>query len=351
MRFASVVGARPQFIKAAVLSRAIADGSIGGIEEVVVHTGQHFDPEMSANFFSELEMTPPSFDLGVGGGGDAEQLVTMMPRLEEALARVQPDIVVVFGDTNSTLAGALAASRLRLPLAHVEAGLRSDNLQMREELNRVVTDRLSTILFAPTQHAVDNLVREGLADRALAVGDVMYDNFLFFARRASKPMGVSSPFVLATIHRAENVDDDERLRAILGALEATAKCVPVVLPIHPRLGQRRMPLDSLAPSVETRTPLGYVETLRLLRSASAVVTDSGGLQKEAYWAGVPCLTMRDETEWTETVASGWNRLVSPEDLVDQVDDALRFDRSTPQPPVFGDGHSGVKIIEALLGHI
>ncbi len=306
----SIVGARPQFIKAAVVSRALADADV---EECVVHTGQHYDPQMSQVFFDELGIPAPAVNLEIGSGSHAVQTGEMMVALERFIeARSRPGFVLVYGDTNSTLAGALVAAKMNVPLAHVEAGLRSFNRRMPEEVNRVVTDHLSQLLFCPTQVAVDNLAREGVAAGVHLTGDVMLDATRFFAGHAADhaPLASITPhasggYYLATIHRAENTDAPARLKSIfdgLGRLDA-----PVLLPLHPRTRAR---LDGLSVpgNVEVLEPAGYLAMLTLIRNARTVLTDSGGVQKEAYWLETPCVTLRDETEWVETLEHGWNQL-------------------------------------------
>jgi UDP-N-acetylglucosamine 2-epimerase len=310
LRFVSIVGARPQFVKAAVVSRAIRRRH----EEVLVHTGQHYDADMSAVFFDEMAIPEPDVQLESGSGSHAQQTAAMLVGIEQVLVERAPDWVVTFGDTNSTLAGALAAAKLHIPVAHVEAGLRSFNWGMPEEINRVLVDRMSTALFCPSETAVVNLRREGILEGVHLVGDVMAEALLDAARTARTRSRVLDAFnvtdgcyVLATVHRAENTDDSHRLSQIVAALDAIAE--PVVFPVHPRT---RRGLDELGyePPRHIRMvpPLGYLDMVRLLIGARLVLTDSGGLQKEAYWAGVPCVTVRDETEWVETVAVGWNVL-------------------------------------------
>lgn len=319
MRVLTVVGARPQFIKAEPLGRALVGA---GHEHILVHTGQHWDFGMSQVFFDELDIAPPTINLGVGSGPHGKQTAEMLLGLEQQMIEWRPDWVLVLGDTNSTLAGALAAAKIHVPLAHVEAGLRSFNRRMPEEINRVLTDHAADRLFAPTDTAVRNLLREGVdSARIVCVGDVMYDAFLHFlptARRSSTvadTLGVRGvPYVLATIHRAENTDDGERLTTIMRALQVVAQRYPVLVPLHPRtraaLQASELALDALTP-VRFIEPLGYLDMLALESEAALIVSDSGGVQKEAFFCRVPCVTLRDETEWTELVESGWNRLCSP----------------------------------------
>ena len=309
----SVLGARPQFIKAAPVSRALA--AQPGIREVIVHTGQHFDPEMSGDFFRELELAAPAYDLGIHDGGHGAMTGRMLQALEPILKAERPDAVLVYGDTNSTLAGALAAAKLHIPVAHVEAGLRSFNRRMPEETNRVLTDHVSTLLFCPTDAAVENLAREGIAAGVEKVGDVMYDAALHAGTRAHtesrilERLGLAEgAFAVATVHRAENTDDPETLSQVLDYLRECAGAQPVVMPLHPRT---RGAIERAGLSVDgllAVPPCGYLDMHRLLQGATAVYTDSGGLQKEAYFHRTPCVTLRGETEWVETVENGWNRL-------------------------------------------
>lgn len=319
MKVLTIVGARPQFIKAAVVSRALAEH--GGVAEVLVHTGQHFDAGMSDVFFAELGMARPVHALGIHGGGHGEMTGRMMIALEPIVTRERPDVVLVYGDTNSTLAGALVAAKLHVPVAHVEAGLRSFNRRMPEETNRVLVDRLSTLLLCPTRSAVENLNREGLREGVHAVGDVMYDAALFaraggLARSAiTEDLGLTpGHFDLATLHRAENTDSAARLAELAAWLRARAAQRPIVMPLHPRtrlaLAQHQIDLAD----VRVIEPVGYFDMARLLTDCVEVHTDSGGLQKEAYFHGKLCTTLRDETEWVETIEAGWNRLWRSERL-------------------------------------
>jgi len=351
----TVVGARPQFIKAASVSRAL---EARGHRELLIHTGQHYDDAMSARFFDELSIPAPFVNLGVGSASHGTQTADMLKGLEPLIIRESPDWVLIYGDTNSTLAAAIAASKLHVPIAHVEAGLRSFNRRMPEEVNRIVSDVLASKLFAPTQGAVDQLVREGVApDKIHLVGDVMYDAALMFGdrtergRRLLDSIGIAGEYILATIHRAENTDDETRLRAIIDGLYSVAKRTPVILPVHPRTRRR---LDALGLSSEVRAPLyliepvGYLDMLALERGATVVVTDSGGVQKEAFFFGVPCVTLRDETEWTELVRLGWNCICPPSDgqrIASEVESAIGR-RGQPGAP-YGDGRASERIVEAL----
>lgn len=319
MKVVTVVGARPQFIKAAAVSAALTKA---GIHEQLLHTGQHYDDNMSDVFFSELGIVQPAFRLDVGSGSHGAQTGKMLEGIEAVLMVQRPDWVLVYGDTNSTLAGALAASKLRIPVAHIEAGLRSLNRHMPEEINRILTDHMSSLLFAPTKTAVGHLRREGISDSLIErSGDVMYDVALHFAQRAQSGSSILSilalqprTYCLATVHRAENTDDVARFEAIMDGLRLVAKKIPVVLPLHPRsrskLGARRT--DELrASGIRIVAPLGYLDMISLERNAAVIATDSGGVQKEAFFYRVPCVTLREETEWVETVSLGWNRLVAP----------------------------------------
>ena len=353
MRVLTVVGARPQFIKAAPVSRVLRERHT----ELLVHTGQHYDDAMSGAFFRDLEMAPPDLNLGVGGGSHGAMVGEMLRRLESVLLEHKPDGVLLYGDTNSTLAGAVAAAKViyhdgRRPwLAHVEAGLRSFNREMPEERNRIVADHLADLLLAPTEVAMQHLAREGLAERAELVGDVMVDAFNWALARAAelRPEATRGRdgYVLLTLHRAENVDDPARLGAWLDALRAE---VPVVFPAHPRT-RAAMERGAIAPpdNVAVIDPVGSLEMVALLRDATLVATDSGGLQKEAYLAGVPCVTLRHETEWTETLDTGWNRLANPTPgmLHNVLTDPAFLRRDRPRPPLFGSGDAAGRIVASL----
>jgi len=323
--------------------------------EVLIHTGQHYDREMSAVFFDELHIPEPDYNLGVGSGPHGWQTGHMLVRIEEVLLKEQPDWVLVYGDTNSTLAGTLAAVKLHIPVAHVEAGLRSFNRSMPEEHNRVLTDHAADLLLCPTQTAMDNLAREGITHGAHLVGDVMYDALLYnaaLAERRSDVLGrMELPpggYALVTVHRPRNTDDPARLRAILGALEELGADGPVVFPAHPRT---RKAMDTLGcrpgPDVRVVDPVGYLDMLILEQHARLILTDSGGVQKEAYLFGVPCLTLREETEWVETVEAGWNLLVGADHRA-IVRAAREFRPQGTPPPFFGDGRASERIAALLL---
>jgi UDP-GlcNAc3NAcA epimerase len=309
----TIVGARPQFIKAAAVSRAIRETE--GLSEVMVHTGQHFDPNMSDVFFDELDIPKPRHHLDINGGGHGDMTGRMLIAIEPILVAEKPDWVVVYGDTNSTLAGSLAASKLHIPVAHVEAGLRSFNRRMPEEINRLVTDHLSTLHFCPTTAAVANLAAEGISEGVHHVGDVMYDATLFAIEKAEEGSSILTElklepkgYALATVHRAENTDDPQQLRAVVQFLQDQARNHPVVLPLHPRTRGAASRMGVGLDGLRVIDPVGYIDMAKLLHHAVEVYTDSGGLQKEAYFHRVLCTTLRDETEWTETIANGWNRL-------------------------------------------
>ena len=320
MKIVTVLGARPQFIKASVVSNAIRNCL--GLDEVLIHTGQHFDANMSDVFFQELGMAAPSYTLDIHGGGHGAMTGRMLAEIERLLMAERPDAVMVYGDTNSTLAGALAAAKLHIPVAHVEAGLRSFNMAMPEEVNRILTDRISRWLFTPTDAAQAHLRREGVAvAQIVPVGDVMFDVALHHGARVDSGdrvlgrLGLKpASYVLATVHRAENTDHPQRLAAIVDALEVVAARLPVVWPLHPRTRgvlQRDGRLGRLASNILLIDPVGYLDMVQLEKHAAAIATDSGGVQKEAFFYRVPCVTLRDETEWVELVESGWNRLAPP----------------------------------------
>ena len=351
MRVLTVVGNRPQFIKAAAVSHRLRESE----EEVLVHTGQHYDEELSQVFFSELGIPRPEHQLDLGGGSNTAQTARMLDALEGLLPRERPDLVLVYGDTNSTLAGALAAAQAGIPVAHVEAGMRSFDRAMPEELNRVLTDHASALLLCSSEAAAENLYAERIAGRVEVVGDVMVDIALLLGPGAAARTEVLAAhgvepgrFLLVTAHRAGNVDDPERLERLVALLEALPE--PAVLPLHPRTAARleasglRARLDA-APHLRLAPSLGYLEFTALLRNASAVLTDSGGVQKEAYLAAVPCVTMRSTTEWTETVDAGWNVLVDLD--AEAALAALRRRPPPERPQLYGDGRAGERVVAAL----
>jgi UDP-GlcNAc3NAcA epimerase len=321
MKLLTVVGARPQFIKAAAVGYAVeaANAAGAGIRSILLHTGQHYDFEMSKVFFEELGLQSPDRDLGIGSGPHGAQTGRMLEAVEAVIDAERPDVVLVYGDTNSTLAGALAAAKLHVPVAHVEAGLRSFNRRMPEEVNRVLTDHVSRWLFCPTDTAVANLKREGIDRGVQIVGDVMYELVVRFGSQGMLPSGWAElgiqphRYVLATIHRAENTDDEGRLRGILEALAAVAEDLPVMLPLHPRTQKLLSSIDLRMPEqIRMLAPLSYKHMIAAEGAAAMVVTDSGGVQKEAFWLGVPCVTARDETEWLETQDDDRNLVVGAE---------------------------------------
>jgi len=344
VKILSIVGARPQFIKAAAVSRAIADHP--ALDETMLHTGQHFDDNMSDVFFRELGIPAPRYHLGVHGGAHGDMTGRMLSGIEAVLTDEKPDVVLVYGDTNSTLAGALAAAKLHIPVAHVEAGLRSFNRRMPEEINRVLTDHMSTWLLCPTNAAVAQLAKESITRGVHHVGDVMYDASLDAARRAERESSIldrlgitAGGYALATLHRAENTDTGAALSRAVDFLQTVHAQQPVVIPLHPRT---RAALDRFGLSLHGLTvvdPVGYLDMVQLLHGCTQVFTDSGGLQKEAYFHRKPCVTMRDETEWTETIAAGWNRLWSVEAFV------------TPRREIedYGAGEAAKEICAVLAG--
>jgi len=350
MKLLTVVGARPQFIKAFPVSAPLRERH----EEVLVHTGQHYDDELSGVFFRELPIPEPDHNLGVGSGSHATQTAAMMRALDDLVDDEAPDAVLVYGDTNSTLAAALVAAKRRPALVHVEAGLRSDDRSMPEEINRVLTDHASDLLCAPSERAVDRLAAEGIGGDVKLTGDVMYDAVLQVRSRAVEQSTViddlglvEGEYVVATVHRAGNTEDESRLAGIVEGL--TGASVPVVFPIHPRTADslRRFGLyERAAEALRLVDPLGYLDFVRLLAGANRVATDSGGVQKEAFYLDTPCVTLRDRTEWTETVESGWNVLVGADAAAIRA--ALRADDpGEEKPELYGDGDAAAKVVDAL----
>ena len=360
----TIIGARPQFVKAAVVSRAIRDHNRNGdarIQEAIVHTGQHFDDNMSAVFFDELKIPVPDYNLEINSCIHGKMTGRMLEKIEQVLLDEKPDWVIVYGDTNSTLAGALAAKKLNIKLAHVEAGLRSFNIRMPEEQNRLVADRLSDILFCPTENAVENLNKEGIGtspycEQIFNVGDVMYDAVLYYSNLVEQKSSImkelhleTGAYMLVTIHRAENTDDPERLRNIFFALNEIAKDSQVVLPIHPRTKRLVENLDISIGAIQIINPVSYLDMMLLERNCCAIFTDSGGMQKEAYFHEKPCLTLRDETEWVELVDAGVNFLVGANSnhiigTINHLDDhAFNFTQK-----FYGDGRGGNRIIDKLI---
>jgi UDP-GlcNAc3NAcA epimerase len=357
MKIVTVLGARPQFIKAAPVSAALA--RTGKIEEVLVHTGQHYDENMSEVFFNELGIPRPKHNLGVGSGSHGVMTGKMLIGIEPLLLAEKPDWLLIYGDTNSTLAGALAASKLHIPVCHVEAGLRSFEKRMPEEQNRIVADHLSTLLMCPTRAAMENLAHEGITQGAHHVGDVMFDAARTFGDVAETRSRILSEhglepreYYLCTVHRAENTDRPERLDAILAAvLELATPSRPVVLPLHPRTrsylaSTRHAALLSQGSAVRCIEPVGFLDMLMLERHARVILTDSGGVQKEAYFQGVPCVTLRDETEWVETVTAGWNRLAGADRQ--RILDAVAASRPGSAIDDYGQGHASDAIAALLV---
>ncbi|POQ98361.1 UDP-N-acetyl glucosamine 2-epimerase [Alkalispirochaeta sphaeroplastigenens] len=356
MKVTTVIGARPQFIKAAVVSRALA---AQGISETIIHTGQHFDANMSEIFFDELEIPQPGHNLGIGGGSHGQNTGRMIEAIEALLIDHRPDVVLIYGDTDSTLAGALAAVKLHVPVAHIEAGLRSFNRRMPEEINRILTDHAADLLFAPTEAAVSHLAAEGIPDaRVHLVGDVMYDAALFYGAKAEDKSSIleqqnlkRGEYVLATVHRAENTDDRERLTAIIDGFAESNRTI--ILPLHPRTKSRLANFGiSVANNILLIDPVGYLDMVMLEKNAALIATDSGGVQKEAFFYGVPCVTLRDETEWTELVEAGWNKLVNASDPA-QIEGGLvdvdSFARNVIKP--YGNGSAGKEITLVLSSTI
>lgn len=353
MKIVTVLGARPQFIKAATVSRALVKA---GITEKIVHTGQHFDKNMSDIFFLEMEIPAAHYNLEINSLGHGAMTGRMLEKVEEVLIKEKPDAVLVYGDTNSTLAGALAAAKLRIPVAHVEAGLRSFNMAMPEEINRILTDRISTILFCPTGTAVENLKKEGFGKFSCHIeqpGDVMFDALKYYGKKAEsisrvlqKERLVGSSFALATIHREENTNNPDRLRSIADALNTINKTLPIVLPLHPRT-RNYLASQNIKLNVKLLEPVGYFDMLMLLRTCSMVFTDSGGLQKEAYLSGKFCVTLRDQTEWTELVKAGANVLTGADGK--KIVAAYKKNRTKKIAikPLYGKGDAAERIAKRL----
>jgi UDP-GlcNAc3NAcA epimerase len=350
MNIATVVGARPQFVKAAVVSRALR---AHGLHETLIHTGQHYDAQMSDIFFTELGLPVPARHLGIGGLSHGAMTGRMLEALEQEFQQLQPDWVLVYGDTNSTLAAALAAAKLHIPIAHVEAGLRSFNRQMPEEINRVMTDHVSTLLFTPSAAADANLAREGITQGVHRVGDVMYDATLRFLQperihRLRAQSQLPEAYAVLTLHREENTRSETQLRALIEQLQHLAQDLPLCFPVHPRtkkmLDQWGIPLKAPIYPLEA---LGYLDMLALVHHARYVLTDSGGLQKEALYLGKPCITLRPETEWTETIASGWNQLAADPSALAKAWAALRSRPDAAPPTLYGLGNAAELIAQRL----
>lgn len=349
MKVVTIVGARPQFVKAAVVSRALQKL---GIEEKIIHTGQHFDANMSEVFFTEMQIPKPEYNLDIHGVNHGAMTGRMLEKIEEIILREKPNVVLVYGDTNSTLAGALAAKKLHFPVAHVEAGLRSFNMQMPEEVNRILTDRISSVLYAPTKQAEENLKTEGYDNfdiKVEVVGDVMLDAALFYAEQIESEKK-KEDYLLCTLHRAENTDDLSRLKALVEGLNQIHQKTKVKLPLHPRTAAV-LQKNKIELKVETIPPQGYLDMIRLLKNCKGVITDSGGLQKEAFFFSKACITMRDQTEWVELVDNGFNVLVGADKqkLIDEVD-ALANKSLDFSIPLYGKGNAGEKIASSLQTH-
>lgn len=349
----TIVGARPQFIKAATLSRQF---QLAGIQEIIVHTGQHFDANMSDVFFSELNIPKPTYELNIHGLTHGAMTARMLEEIEKILIAREPDGVVVYGDTNSTLAGALAASKLQIPLIHVEAGLRSFNMSMPEEINRIVTDRISNLLLCPTDTAVKNLHDEGMhltSTRIVKTGDVMQDAFMYYASHAQLKSDIirkigKSRFVLATIHRQSNTDNLDNLKSIIQGLNKLNRMIPVVMPIHPRT-RNILAHNYILPEFMTIDPVSYFDMILLLKYCEMVVTDSGGLQKEAFFAKKHCVTLREETEWTELVENGFNMLVGTDaNMLLQAYNVLSVKSSDFKINLYGNGNAAEKAVEEIM---
>lgn len=355
MKICTIIGARPQFVKAAAISSAVADDL--SIDEVIIHTGQHYDPEMSDIFFTELKIPKEKYNLSAGSGSHGEQTAKMLVEIEKVLLVEKPDWVLLYGDTNSTVAGALAAVKLHIPVAHVEAGMRSFNRNMPEEINRVITDHISEVNLCSTATAVKNLATEGRQQTASLVGDVMYDIALKTIKPAEKTCDPFSKysinrdsFILMTCHRAENTNSRERMTDIVRAVNEIAEKIPVILPLHPRtkkfLQEYKLEFN---PKVNILQPVSYLEMILLEKYAKIILTDSGGVQKEAFFYGVPCVTMRDETEWVETIDSGWN-IITGADFDKMTKAVYGFLKKKPEPCKdlpYGDGKASEKILKIL----
>ena len=350
MKIVTVIGARPQFIKACMLSKSFNQDP--SIQEILVHTGQHYDSNMSDIFFQQLKMSKPNYNLNVGSGTHAEQTGSMLIKLESIYIKEKPDAVLVYGDTNSTLAASIAASKLHIPIIHVESGLRSFNRNMPEEINRIVTDHLSTLLFCPSQEAADQLNNESIQNGVHVTGDIMYDAVLHYRVEAinystllERNQLSSGQYYAATIHRAENTDHPTRLTSIIKAFSQLD--LPVIMPLHPRTKKMLADLHLLnlgkKSNLQFISPVDYFDMLSLMSQAKAILTDSGGVQKEAYMLKVPCITLRDETEWTDTVRAKWNQLVSANNSSAIIKTVSKAEKPTNHPALFGDGHSALNM--------
>jgi UDP-GlcNAc3NAcA epimerase len=357
MKLVTIIGARPQFIKAAAVSREMRKN--GNLNEIIIHTGQHFDNNMSSIFFREMDIPQPDYHLEINSLSHGAMTGRMLEKIEEVLVREKPDMVMVYGDTNSTIAGSLAAKKMNIRVAHVEAGLRSFNMEMPEEINRILTDRISDMLFCPTENAVKNLYDEGFKNfdcKILQVGDVMYDAALYYGAMSAQRSDIikklhlkSGEYVLCTIHRQENTDNMENLKSIVSALNEMHRQCPVILPLHPRtrkiMGNNNIHLD-----FEPIEPVGYFEMVELLRNSKMVVTDSGGVQKEAYFFDRYCMTLREETEWVELVENGYNYIAGSDKskILTLFHEIGTKGTLTQKMNLYGDGHASNKIIDHLL---
>jgi len=352
IKIITIIGARPQFIKAAALSREIAN--YNDIEEIIVHTGQHFDANMSDIFFEQMSIPKPHYNLDINGLGHGAMTGQMLEKIEEVLIKEKPDWVLIYGDTNSTIAGALAAKKLHIKVAHVEAGLRSFNMEMPEEVNRILTDRISDILFCPTDTAIDNLKKEGYDNvdtQIVKSGDIMQDAAIFYSKKEQKPnIEIPNDFILATIHRAENTDDPKRLGNILEALNEIAKDTAIILPLHPRTAKIIQNSEFEIQNLTIIKPVGYLEMVYMLNCCKLVMTDSGGLQKEAFFFAKPCMTMRDETEWVELIENNFNVLVGA-DKKKIINNFYKPNFNTNfEINLYGKGTAAKKIIETLQNY-
>lgn len=345
----SIVGARPQFIKLAPLCRALAQKA-PDTQHVIIHTGQHYDANMSDIFFRELDLPSPKYDLNVGSGSHATQTAKALERIEAILQDEQPHMVVVFGDTNATLSGALAAAKLHIPIAHIEAGLRSFNRQMPEEINRLVADHLANFLFCPDTVSVQNLAQEGIRNNVFNVGDVMVDQIYHLQQTHTLEAPLPSPYAFMTLHRQETSAALPELVGMLSVMNDLSQDLPIIFPVHPRMQPiiKAAPI-TFGPNFHCIAPLGYLQTIQHVKHATCVITDSGGLQKEAYILKTPCITLRTETEWVDTLTGQWNQLTGlrPSDFQQAFQRAIHFDRTAPHRPAYGDGTAAYKIVEAL----
>lgn len=353
MKIATVIGARPQFVKASIISDTLSNYSEA--EEFLIHTGQHYDVSMSDIFFSQLSIKSPKYNLNVSGSTHGDMTGRMIMSIEKVLIKEKPDVVLVYGDTNSTLAAAIAASKLMIPIAHVEAGLRSFNMSMPEEINRIITDRVSELLFTPSESADKNLLLEGISkNKIVRSGDVMLDVLLKMTsasddKKIAPHRFDSKSYVLATVHRQENTDNIENWTKIIDFINDISQQVNVIWPVHPRVSSKIPRALRDNKNIELVEPLGYMEMLHAVKNSKLVITDSGGLQKEAFFLGIPCITLRTETEWNELLEIGWNKLLPPKDIkIDSVQSVLEFQPTGALPAVYGDGHASKIIVEKIL---